>query len=136
LLILGDYDVGNVGRGRLQKFTPSDHNLMSMIAHYLNKIITTPNIMTEVDNLARQASPDKHRLVNAMRGRFGKIEIYLTSDTAISLKIYESVGLTDTHILAMASDNHLIITDDLPLYHWLSSLQRDAININHIRTFI
>jgi hypothetical protein len=136
LLILGNYDIRSVGRDRTQKYSANDHRLMVHITDYLDKIIITPNILTEVDNLSRQRGTDTARLANVVRSAWAKIsEIYRPSEIAIGTREYEKVGLTDTHILAMASENHLIITDDLPLYHWLESSHRDAININHIRNF-
>ena len=43
-------------------------------------------------------------------------------------------GLTDIAIADLVPDRHLVLTDDLPLYHYLSTTGVDAINFNHIRT--
>jgi hypothetical protein len=136
LVVIGAYDIRSIGRGRTEKYTPNDYRLMLRVINFLERVIITPNIITEVDNLARQTALDKVRLARAIRNIWNKIsEVYLPSETAISSAHYEKSGITDTHILAMASEYNLIITDDLPLYHWLETLRRDAVNINHIRKF-
>ena len=134
LLIVGACDLSAIGRGRLQKYTINDYNLMMRIFRLLDRIIITPNIMTETDNLARQDIVDKSRLANVVCNIFNKVsEIYRPSNSAVGSREYEKVGLTDTHLLTMASEHYLTITDDLPLYHILETLRREAININHIR---
>ena len=67
LLILGNYDIRSVGRDRTQKYSANDHRLMVRITDYLDKIIITPNILTEVDNLSRQHGTDTARLANVVR---------------------------------------------------------------------
>jgi hypothetical protein len=136
LVVIGAYDIERVGRGRTEKYTPNDYRLMLRVINSIERVIVTPNIITEVDNLARQTAIDKVRLAAAIRNLWEKIsEVYLPSDPAISSHEYEKSGITDTHILSMASEYKLIITDDLPLYHRLETLRRDAVNINHIREF-
>ena len=46
--------------------------------------------------------------------------------------LYARFGLTDTITAELAAE-HLVITDDLPLWSLLTSIGRDAININHLR---
>jgi len=136
LVVIGAYDIKSVGRGRTEKYTPDDFRLMLRVINTIDRVIVTPNIITEVDNLARQTAIDKVRLAGAIRNLWNKIsEVYLPSGTAISSQEYEKSGITDAHILSMASEYKLIITDDLPLYHRLETLRRDAVNINHIRKF-
>jgi hypothetical protein len=134
LLIVGTYDLRSIGRRRTATYTPSDFRLIAAMVDRLDRIVVTPNIMTEVDNLSRSL-PDKTRLTTAIRQICGKIsEVYKPSIEAISSPIYQEVGLTDTHIMTMASERFLVVTDDFPLYYRLANLNRDAININHIRT--
>ena len=119
----------------MQKYDVSDYRLMAQIVDFLSHIIVTPNILTEVDNLARQEARDAARFAAAVRSRWAKVsEVYKPSADAVRSHNYETVGLTDAHVLTLAAEKHLIITDDLPLYHRLTTARRAAININHIRT--
>jgi len=134
LLVVGIYDPRSIGQRRTAAYTPSDFRLIEVVVDRLDKIVVTPNIMTEVDNLSRSLR-DKQRLALAIQHIYRKIsEVYRPSGEAIASPVYQQIGLTDTHIMAMASEHFLVITDDFPLYHRISNLNRDVININHIRT--
>lgn len=134
LLIVGIYDPRSIGQRRTATYTPSDFRLIGAVVDRLDKIVVTPNIMTEVDNLSRSLR-DKERLTMAIRQIYQKIsEIYKPSSDAIASPVFQHIGLTDTHIMTMASERFLVVTDDFPLYHRISNLNRDVININHIRT--
>src|SRR5260221_2865851 len=61
LLIADTCDIRTVGRGRTEKFSAEDYKLMRAVFDCLDRIIITPNIMTEVDNLARHLPLDKGR---------------------------------------------------------------------------
>lgn len=136
LNVLGSYDHNQIGRGRLSKYTNADYHLLSEVMDFLYKIVATPNIITEVDNLARQGSINQTRLAGVIRSIWPKIsEVYTPSETALQSPEYGRISLTDTIILKSASEHYLVLTDDFTLYSWLQSQRRDAININHIRTF-
>jgi len=52
--------VGTVNRGRIsqfnrtEKFLPEDYDLLVSILSYFSKIVTTPNVLTEVNSLVNQ----------------------------------------------------------------------------------
>lgn len=54
------YFVGTVNRERIsrfnrtQQFLPEDYELLLQIIAYFQKVVTTPNILTEVNSLANQ----------------------------------------------------------------------------------
>ena len=45
------------------------------------------------------------------------------------------IGITDAGILMLASQNYLVLTDDLPLFNYLQSQSVDVINFNHLHFF-
>jgi hypothetical protein len=57
LLVVGDYDIGSVGRDRTRKYTANDHRLVVRITESLDKIIGTLNTITEVDNYRDNTPP-------------------------------------------------------------------------------
>jgi hypothetical protein len=110
---------------------------MLRILEHFNRRVTTPNILTEVDNLARQLPEDEHEAISAALFQLisTSFEIYSPSATASQTEIYPLIGLTDCVTLS-SSDDVLVLTDDFELSNRLTSLGRDALNINHIRNLV
>jgi hypothetical protein len=98
--------------------------------------LTTPNILTEVDNLARQFPSGEHsgialhtrELVSTM------FEVYHKSDLHLGGDAHQKVGLTDAILMAQAK-NHLVVTADFRLANRISTMGRDVINFNHLRRY-
>ncbi len=122
---------------RTQQYLPEDFDLLNALLITFNKIITTPNILTEVSNLANSLSGDYKKF-------FGRIfsksieslnENYLESKLVINSKELLNFGLTDSVILKSVKGKYLLLTDDLPLYYYAIGNGVDAINFNHIREY-
>jgi len=135
--------VGTYNRLRIETFkrtiqyTLEDLELMLWILAYFNRRLTTPNILTEVDNLTRQLPESEHEALATSFTQLisRKFEVYVQSSQVAQHATYVKLGLTDcATAIAAAEEEVLIITDDLRLSSILSSLGMDAININHIRT--
>jgi hypothetical protein len=108
--------------------------MMNVIAQF-ERLYTTPNILTEVDNLSRTASPNEFSaLADAFRSILSRlVETHVSAATAATVRQFGDIGLTDTTIMILASDDLLTITDDLPLASRLEGLGRAVINLNHLR---
>jgi|HubBroStandDraft_6_1064221.scaffolds.fasta_scaffold427569_2 hypothetical protein len=138
LLVLA---VGNYRKERILSFkrtlqyTIEDYTLLTRIAAYFDRRVTTPNILTEVDNLARQLPSIEYKAISAALAELisGLLEIYVPSLDASKTKTHEIFGLTDC-VTVMSAADVLLVTDDLRLASFVSQRGRDAININHIRT--
>lgn len=135
LLAIGMYSTHRIGTfDRTQKYTIEDYGLILRIAKFFDRRVTTPNILTEVDNLARQLDTREYHAIH--RVLFDLIttsfEVYLKSSEATQMAVYPAVGLTDCVTMGVSGDV-LVITDDFELFGRLSGLGRDCININHIR---
>jgi len=122
---------------RTIQYTLNDLELMLRILAYFERRLTTPNILTEVDNLTRQLPESEHKALAASFAQLvsGKFEVYVRSSQAAQHAAYLKLGLTDCATAVTAAEEEvMIITDDLRLSNILSHLGMDAININHIRT--
>lgn len=137
LIAVGTYNQSRVGTfKRTIQYALDDLEMMLRIAAYFDRRLTTPNILTEVDNLTRQLPEGEHKLLAAAFAQLvsRQFEIYVQSHQTVQHMAYSRLGLTDcVTAMAAAEWNALIITDDLRLSNILSGLGMDAININHIR---
>lgn len=134
---IGKYDPSRIAKfKRTQTFTSEDFRLLESAFSFFGKIVTLPNILTEVSNLSNQLpeniKPDYY-------GQIGRIianleEHYLTSDKICSLAHFKQFGLTDSAIISLVKDKYLVLTDDFRLANYLESIGIDVINFNHIRT--
>ena len=138
LMFIGYLNKDHITRfKRTQKYLPEDFELLNALLTTFDKIITTPNILTEVSNLANSLSED-------YKIHFGHIfsqsidslnENYLESKLVINSKELLNFGLTDSVILKLVRGKYLLLTDDLKLYHHATGNGVDAINFNHIREY-
>jgi uncharacterized protein YaiI (UPF0178 family) len=64
------------------------------------------------------------------------LEYYVESRQIVSDAAFNRLGLADAAIATLCRRSLLVLTDDLPLYHDLTMRGFDAINFNHIRTFV
>ena len=141
ILIL--YFVGSLSRDLIQKsrptkmFMPEDYDILFMTLQHLQikKFITTPNVMTEVNNLANKL-PEKHKL--AFLQKFSREiphfdEFYIPSAEIAQTPVFKKLGLTDAGIIDLVKDKYLVVTMDFSLWNYLQNLGINAVNFNHIR---
>lgn len=135
------YLVGMFDPGRLTKFkrtaafTPEDFYLLAQLLRFLGRIVTTPNILTEVNSFSNQLP---EALKKAYYAKFARQivlmdEHYVGSELVSSLASFARLGLTDLGIETLARDRYLVLTDDLKLTYHLHALGIGAINFNHVR---
>ena len=101
------------------------------------KVITTPNILTEVNSLANQLrEPERSQCLNIFPVIISQIsEEYLKSSVVADYELFSRFGLTDCGIMLLASRNrYLVLTDDLKLHLYLKALGIDTINFNNLRS--
>lgn len=137
LYVVGNHDTGLITRHkRTSQFVEKDFRLLDDFLRQFKRLVTTPNVLTEVSSLVAQIGGEaevKLRLVLA-----GLIPVfdekYIPSGGASQVAEFRRLGLTDAAVLSLADrDRLLVLTDDLPLY---SALQRKgiaAINFHHLR---
>ena len=137
LVAVGNYNVSRVlSWKRTQQYTLDDYALMLRLLEYFQRRVTTPNILTEVDNLARQLPEAEHEAISVTLFQLisTSFEVYAASATVTQTPMYPAIGLTDCVTMSSA-DEVLVLTDDFELSNRLAYIGRDALNINHIRSF-
>ncbi|RDC65080.1 PIN domain-containing protein [Adhaeribacter pallidiroseus] len=135
LLLVGSYNKNKISEfKRTQKYTEEDFKQLNTFLQNF-KIITTPNILTEVVNLTETLDKQSDGILFYNLIQLVQIshEIFLPSVNVMD-NVFMKFGLTDSVIHSLAAEGYLILTDDFPLFGYLSSRGNAVINFNHIRT--
>jgi hypothetical protein len=121
--------------GRTREYRPEDFEILATLLARFDRIMTTPNVLTEVGNLANKLKGDrKDRFLNVLKNRIKAFdERYLASAEACEHGYFMKCGLTDAAILLAASNKILVLTDDFPLYGIMIHLGLACINFNNVR---
>lgn len=114
---------------RNSMYSKSDYNLLLDILSRFDNIITCPNILTEVDNILNGITgEDKYKYLLLAKSIYTKsIEKYLKTEEVAKNWYFDTLGITDSTILMMATDSDLLISGDSKLCDYAKSL--------HINTF-
>lgn len=134
---VGSYDPTRIPKfKRTMAFTVEDFYTLSVVFGFFDKVVTTPNILTEVNSLSNQLPEDIRSLYYSEVPRYiaGLEEQYITSIRISSLEHFKKFGLTDSGIIDLVKDKYLVLTDDLKLVSYLQNVGIEAINFNNIRT--
>ncbi|MFH1264553.1 MAG: PIN domain-containing protein [Planctomycetota bacterium] len=120
---------------RTQQFTAQDHELLVRLLARFVRVVTTPNILSEVNSLSGQmGEPMKTKYFEQFaRGIDTLDEQYVRSADAAEIEQFPKLGLTDSGIMLLAKGNFLVLTDDLRLAYSLEQIGIDVLNFNHIR---
>jgi hypothetical protein len=137
VLIVGSHDRLQIERfKRTRAYTADDYDLLTAFVGGFGELIVTPNVMTEVSNLAGQlAEPLRSRVLSSLAMLAVQVrERYFPSGEAAREPEFSRFGLTDVSVLLTARERVAVLTDDLPLYLRLSALDLYVVNFNHLRT--
>lgn len=133
---VGMFDPDRVPKFKNTKaFTVDEFRLLAKFFELFKKVVTTPNILTEVSNLSGQLPEN---LCASFYGDFAEriphLEEHYTSSASLAISThFIKFGLTDSGIVELVKGNYLVLTDDLSLCGLLQNRGVDAINFNHIR---
>jgi len=138
LLLVGALDLEQVEKfRRTRAYTREDYALLASFVAGYSRMLTTPNVLTEVSNLVGQlAEPLRRRALVAL-GILTTEQFQEHAKASKELVIdrhFPVLGLADTSIIDAAGKGVTVLTDDLGLYARLSSAGGDVINFNHIRS--
>lgn len=104
---------------RTKAYSENDYDILCRFIGFFQKILTTPNILTEVSNLG---SSLKGRRRNEFQKAFSLItnsllEEYTASKAAVNIPIFRDCGLADsvTFCVSQSHSGCLLLTDDLQL---------------------
>jgi len=118
-----------------KEYTQKDYDIICNLFNLFKKIVTTPNILTEVYNLS-QSSYKRNRDIYATK--FSKMvdyyeELYVSSKEVIKNCYFIDIGLTDVGINLISNQKYLVLTADFKLFGNLQKQKIDAINYNHLK---
>lgn len=120
---------------RTRLYGVRDFRLIADIVARFARLVTTPNVLTEVSNLALQLRNDHRR--RCFRRFIEEVELleerYIESARALRNGHAERLGLTDAAIIEAARKKLLVLTADVDLYLAMCKEGVDCINYNHIR---
>lgn len=137
LYFIGSFDPARISRFKrtADRFVAEDYYTLIRLLSRFDKVVTTPNILTEVSNLCGQLGgvlPDLYFAKFAERISVLD-ERYVASKELAARKELVRFGLTDAGILRLAKHTLLVLTDDLRLSQYMQKLAVDVVNFNHIR---
>ncbi len=120
---------------RTRTFTTKDHALLLHLVGQFAQVVTTPNVLTEVSNLANSLDAGNREKFGQSFARAAQelAEHYIVSKSAVRSEMHDRFGLTDTAIVELCGKGFLLLTDDFPLAGYAGSKGLDVINFNHIR---
>ena len=134
--------VGALGPEQIERFkrtkayTREDYALLLAFVGGFKRMLTTPNVLTEVSNLLDWLYEPLRRKAQVALGVLTAQfeEKYVASSEAATDPSFPLLGLSDVSILRSVGKDVTVLTDDLPLYLRLSAAGIDAINFNHLRS--
>ena len=137
LLVAGALDPDIIARHRrLRTFGPEDFERVREIVSGFERVLVTPNTLTEASNLLGQhREPDRSRLLATLRILIGQShEVVVASAEAAAYPSFPRLGLTDGGLLGLVSRDTPLVTVDLDLY--LAASAADAlstVNYRHLQ---
>lgn len=137
LLLVGALDADQVERfRRTRKYSREDYALLATFVDKYARMLTTPNVLTEVSNLLGQLAEPLRRhawvALGVMAADFD--ERFRASKELFAEPHYPVLGLADVSIIAVLEKGVTVLTDDLGLYARLASAGIEVINFNHLRS--
>lgn len=121
---------------RTSSYTLEDFEDLNAFASQFSRIVVTPNILTEVSNLAQRTTRSKlpsEFFVSFASAVHRLRESFYKSSLVVQDRCFHYLGFTDASIAQLPPGRYLVLTDDLELYGELLDRNIDAINFNHLR---
>lgn len=134
--LIGQWNPEQIGRfKRTASFSIEDFLLIVHLVRFFSRVVTTPNILTEVNSLSNQLSEDyKPTYYSKFSEQITLLnEQYVPSSDVASMNTFGRFGLTDCGIEELTRNRYLVLTDDLRLSVHLQTAGVDALNFNHLR---
>ncbi len=122
---------------RTRAFNEREYAFLDALFRRVPTRFTSPNILTELDNLSRQLPERSHAEIGMVVHAVAEdmVEVYDPSLPHLGGKDHARVGLTDA-LLLNAAKRSMVVTDDYRLALLIESRGGDAVNFNHLRPYI
>ena len=118
LFVLGTVNEGYIGKHKcLSIYSLEDYSYLINLISRSCRIITSPNVLTEVDNLCnRLKGDDKYRYIKIFREISNSYqEKYRETKKIVKDELMWDIGLTDVVLIDIAKKSDLLITADSSL---------------------
>ena len=140
LYLIGSFDLSLVEKTpRLNKYSDTDvGKIIALVQHFNNKILVTPNILTEITNLSGKLYLVSNGvlffdyLIHVIK-KFDEEIKYSRDIIDKNPKAFIKLGLTDASVIDAANKKALVLTDDFALFNTLLNYGFPAINYTHIQ---
>ncbi|HEU4562182.1 MAG TPA: hypothetical protein VFS20_30415 [Longimicrobium sp.] len=140
VLLVGAQDRNQIPRfKRTRRYTVEDYDHLANYVAGFRRVVVTPDVLTEVSNLAGQlAEPLRSRVLGQL-GVFAATqaaERYVPSSEAVKERDFLRLGLADATVVLAANnpdEKFAVLTDDVDLYTKLLAEDVDAVNFFHLR---
>ncbi|MHB1377603.1 MAG: PIN domain-containing protein [Candidatus Humimicrobiaceae bacterium] len=139
LYFIGNYNINLVSSfSKTKQFATEEFYFLDLAIKYFNFIATTPNILTEVNNLSNDLDQkNKPELPELLKNGIQLFkEDYFESSSLVKDKFYTKIGLTDISIMNLAKKGFIVLTTDFTLKNILEHLNVDVINWNNLKPYI
>ena len=138
LYFIGEYQTSLIESfSKTSDYTMEDFELLRIIIEQFEKIITTPNILTEVGNLAGDLPEQICIDFLTYKAKYIQLnnEKYVKSKKVGKEDYFSKFGLTDSSIIMLTKKKFMFLSADLRLVSYMQSKNIDAINFNNVRTY-
>lgn len=123
---------------RTTAYSASDFLRLTTFMGQFRRVTTTPHILTEVTDLLETLNRSRqNHLFFALRQSLSNFEeLYIPSLQLADHQPtrFDKFGLADSMLAELATQDYLILTDDLSLIGYLESLGLPVVNFNHPRS--
>lgn len=136
LLLIGQWRPERVAtfRRTRNRFVAEDYDRVSELLDPLERIVTTPNILTEVSNLAGHLkSLERPSFFSLFAQSFARFDIRdVPAPASAAMPEFAKFGLTDAGIISLAREGYLVVTIDFPLANYLQTAGLAVLNYTTI----
>ena len=125
LLILGTINKRNIGNHpRLSVYTNSEFYAISELLGKNTRLVSSPNVWTEVDNLCNNIrGDDKIKYQTVLREIIkNSFEKFISSETGVELENFYYIGLTDSIVIELAKTCDILISGDSKMSDYARAL--------------
>ena len=140
LWCVGTFDKARVATFKNTRgYLTEDYELLASFIGQFDRILTTPNVITELSNLAGQLGEPARSNFFSYFSEFVRSECveerYLeTAKVAQDKAAFVRLGVTDVAVkLVTKPEDNLVLTDDFGLFDHLSREGAQVINFSHFR---
>lgn len=138
LFLVGQVNPNQISRNKLlQKFVPSDYELLCRLIAPFDRIVVTPGCLTETTNLLdhNRLSREAYfpRLKALLHMPDAVREEYVPSSRATEQPSFMWLGVTDATYVDIARQGIPVITADFDLYLQVSSYCEQSVNFDALR---